>query len=161
MNQNKYTKTFTLTTSQQALLVWLASGMTIAKIAELSGKTFNNIQKRTQLLYKKFNAKNRQELISKALKLRLISSKEIKSLFKKRFIKLKKEEIKEPNTIISIQEWQYIKLKSRGANINELIEGCRLWSYYGLKGLEYDICKKFNCATIIEALCIAKKFGII
>ncbi len=71
--------------SQIELLKLLASGMTLREIAEKTGKKYNNIKKRTQLLYLKFNASSRKDLIRIAKKEGFISHKDITNKFRKRF----------------------------------------------------------------------------
>ena len=80
-------KELRITSSQLSLLQILASGATIQEAALLSGKKYDNIKKRTNNLYKKFKVTNRADLIRKAINAGLISTKDVKVRFKKRFIK--------------------------------------------------------------------------
>lgn len=100
----KKEKKYRLTKSQLELLKLLASGQTVNEIAGCLDKKYDNIKKRVQNLYKKFNVQNRCELIYRAIKVKLISTKDIKPQFRKRFIKSEPLEIPELEII----------LKSRG-----------------------------------------------
>lgn len=51
--------------SEIELLKFLATGKTIKECAVYLNKKYYNIQKRTQLLYKKFGVNDRKELIKK------------------------------------------------------------------------------------------------
>ena len=64
---------FVLRKSQIELLNQLAKGDTIKETAERMKLKYYNLQKQTQLLYKKFKVKNRTELIQKALNRNIIA----------------------------------------------------------------------------------------
>lgn len=148
--------------SQIELLKLLASGMTLREIAEKTGKKYNNIKKRTQLLYLKFNASSRKDLIRIAKKEGFISHKDITNKFRKRFVK----NIETLNTTslkieLTEREIKHLQLKSQGVKQKDLIEQLGLWSYYGLKQKEFHICTKLNCKNFLEAIFIAKSMEII
>ncbi len=97
------------------MLKLLASGMTLREIAEKTGKKYNNIKKRTQLLYLKFNASSRKDLIRIAKKEGFISHKDITNKFRKRFVK----NIETLNTTslkieLTEREIKHLQLKSQG-----------------------------------------------
>lgn len=156
------TPQFHIIKSQKELLKLLASGLTLREIAVLTNKKLNNIKKRVQLLYKKFEVNSRQKLISAAIKKGLISTYDVTKRFKKRFTRIKsdnKKIIQCPN--LSERELKLLKLRAQNIKQTILIEQLNLWSYYGLKQLEFHVCEKFETENILQAICIAKKLEII
>lgn len=151
-----------ITTSQKDLLILLATGLTLKEIAQKSEKKLNNIKKRVQLLYIKFDVNSRRELINQAIKNNFISCKDVSKKFRKRFGKSKPEEkYINKNINLSDKELKLLILKSQNIKQSEQIKLLGLWSYYGLKQLEYHVCEKFECEKLIEAVFIAKNFGIL
>lgn len=147
--------------SQIELLKLLACGYTLNEIANLTQKTYDNIKKRTQLLYKKFAVNSRQELIIKAKKEGFIVRDDISSRFKIRFNKTKFKAKNKPEFTLTDFETKLLKYKSQGFKCAEIIDKLGLWSYYGLKQKEFYLCAKMNCSNILEAVFYAKKLGII
>ena len=100
--------------SQEELLKLLASGLTLREIADRTGKKVNNIKKRVQLLYQKFDVQSRQELISVAIKKEFISHKDVAKKFRKRFLKAKFDKmkiIKKPD--LSERELKLLQLRAQ------------------------------------------------
>lgn len=151
----------TLIKSQLELLKLLAGGLTLKEIAEKTGKKLNNIKKRVQLLYEKLDVNNRHDLITIALKNNFISHKNVTNRFRKRFSKIKIQNKTIKNVELSEREIKLLKLKSQCLSQAELIEELGLWSYYGLKQLQFYVCKKMECKNILEAVFIAKRLEII
>ena len=67
--------------SQELLLYILASGITYKEAAQMLGVSYNTAKPRIKTLYAKFQVSNRNELILKALNLKLIDSRNIKPKF--------------------------------------------------------------------------------
>ena len=101
-----------VTAKQTELIKALATGATIKEIAENLKSNYNNIQKRTQLLYKKFEANNRLELITNAISNKIITIRDVKKRFRKRFNrKTEIEPIPKPKEPLTEQEINYLKFE--------------------------------------------------
>ncbi len=145
-------KELRITSSQLSLLQILASGATIQEAALLSGKKYDNIKKRTNNLYKKFKVTNRADLIRKAINAGLISTKDVKVRFKKRFIKreILPEILQEQG--LTEEELRYLYLVSQGKTQKEIIAIMGLCSVYMAQYLRKCICEKLNCKNITESV---------
>lgn len=154
-------KELTLTSSQLRLLQILASGATIQEAALHSGKKYDNIKKRTNNLYKKFKVTNRADLIRKAINAGFISTKDVKTRFKKRFIKreILPEILQEQG--LTEEELRYLSLVSEGKTQKEIIALMGLCSDYMGQYLKKCICGKLNCKNITEAVRVAFVLKII
>lgn len=140
--------------SQLVLIKELAKGDTLNNIAISLNIKYYNLQKRTQNLYKKFAVNNRKELIYKALKENVITTKDISKKFRKRFLK-NLDSINLPKSekyFLSSQEVIYLILKSQGFTEVEIRE------IMGLKGKYHSFCiansilMKLDVKNFVQAL---------
>ncbi len=76
-------RTNKLIKSQLKLLQLIASGITLKETALMLGVSYNTAKTRLKTLYAKLKVTNRAELISKALKIKLIDTKSVKPAFRK------------------------------------------------------------------------------
>lgn len=155
-----------LINSQLELLKMLASGKTLKEISTIMNKSYYNIQKRTQLLYKKFDVNNRKKLILRAISEKLITNKDITMLFRRRFgkYKFKKAGIEiNYNKIQSLNEIEYYYLifYSFGLPEVKIREKMNLYNTYTTLWIRNDICNKLNVENMIQALYVAKILNII
>ena len=152
-----------LNKTQIILLKILATGHSLKEIAQVLGVSYNTVKTRTKLLYKKFEVSNRADLIHKALDLKLLSRKDIKSKFYKKFI-LKKIDVKTQANLteaLTPQEITYLKHSAHGMTANEIIETMNLTGIYHAKYLKWSVCYKLNSNNITEAAYNAQVLGII
>ena len=149
--------------SQINLIKALAKGLTLKATAGLMRISHNNIQKRTQLLYKKFNVHSRAALIYKSLELKLIQRSEISNLFRHRFSYKKRVKVQEPElqSDLTEQEINYLQLASRGATKQEIIERLNLINMHFCNYLLCEICAKLNAKNITHAASNAIRLKII
>lgn len=155
-----------LINSQKELLKILAKGNTLKEIAISINCSTDNIKKRTKKLYKKFNVKQRKELIKKAIKLNFLSYKDVSHKFKKRFFKDKV--ISSPKTIISNDlepltenEITILKLAAKGFSKKEIKKELKYYNMHSCNIDVYLLCKKLKAANITNAVFIAIKLGLI
>ncbi|MCM1004139.1 MAG: LuxR C-terminal-related transcriptional regulator [Candidatus Gastranaerophilales bacterium] len=148
--------------SQKELLLLLAKGYTLQKIAEILNKNYYNIQKRTQNLYEKFKVNNRADLIRVSIDAKILSTPDVTLKFKKRFAKISnlKQEVKllEPLTERAIN---FLRLKLQGKSDTEIIKILNLYSTYPVWEIKRELYYKFNCDNLIQAILIAVKLEII
>lgn len=158
-NKNNKTK---IIKSQLELLKFLAAGYTLKEIAQKTNKKYYNIQKRTQNLYKKFWVDNRSDLICKSIEEGILSTRDVKQLFKKRFTKItiKEKEIKllEP---LSNRAMLFLKLKSVGKSDNEIIKLLNLYGTYPIWEIKRELYYKFDCDNMLQVINKAFKLEII
>ena len=149
--------------SQITLIKALAKGLTLKATAGMMKISYNNLQKRTQLLYKKFKVHSRRSLITKSLSLNLISSSEITKLFRRRFAYKQKVDPPAPelNATLTEQELNYLELASHGATKKEIIERLNLINMHFCNFLLSEICAKLNAKNITEAAANAIRLKII
>lgn len=152
-----------LTKKQRDLLLLLAQGLTLKEIALQAGKTYNNMKKRTQCLYKKFQVKNRYELIRKAIGEKLLTTKEVKPKFRKRFIPKEKPLVISPigSEYLTVREITYLKLAGAGKTDSEIIKLMGLYGTYPIWEIKRSIKGYLNCKNITQAIYIAKTLEII
>ncbi len=157
-------ESITIIGSQVELLKVLAKGYTLKVTAEKLNTSYNNIQKRTQLLYKKFNVNNRQNLISVALKFNIIPYSAVTNKFRERFCKKSRlyeyaePVLKEPLTEMEIE---YLKLSSQGKRKNEIIEELNLLNMNYCNYVLSQVCRKLNSKNITQAVSNAFRLNII
>lgn len=153
-------KTMTLMRSQLDLLRLLATGMSLREIAEIMGKTYNNIHKRTNLLYEKFWVNSRKELIEEALKQNFIKNKDVKNRFRERFVK-KSDTQMIVKAELTLKEVKFLLLKKEGALQKEIMKQLDLWSFYQYRQIRSRILDKLECKNLNQAVCILSKLEII
>ena len=149
--------------SQLELLKLLASGLTLKEIAIKLDKKYENIKKRTQKLYIKLKVTNRGSLIRSAIEYKLISTKDVKSRFRKRFVKnnINHNIITETTGKLTENEKIFLKLLSLGKTQNEIIQIFGFYSPYLITNLRQNVCKKLDCKNLTQAVYIAKKLEFI
>lgn len=156
---------YILRNSQKELLKQLAKGFTIKETAELMHLKYYNLQKRTQLLYKKFNVKNRTELIKKALELKLIAHSDITPKFRKRFLKnmpAKTEPLPtKPRYKLGNDEITLLKLSAAGATRKEIVQQMHLYNVNVANCIAGRACYNLKAKNITQAVVIAKALNLI
>lgn len=139
--------------TQEELLFLLATGKTLKQIAIETNKTYNNIKKRTQALYKKFEVTNRSDLIAKAIACRILINEDVQRRFKKRFIKPEKLKKSGSYSELTEREMQYLKLAAVGKTQKEIIQIMDLCSTYTAQYIRGCICTKLNSKNLAQAAC--------
>ncbi|MBP3923746.1 response regulator transcription factor [bacterium] len=156
---------FVLRKSQIELLNQLAKGDTIKETAERMNLKYYNLQKRTQLLYKKFNVKTRKELISKAIKYKIIKTSAITPKFRKRFLKNMPVEIEplptKPRFKLEDDEITLLKLSATGATRKEITKQMHLYNVYAANCIASRACYNLYASNITQAVAIAKVLNLI
>lgn len=156
---------YVLRKSQTDLLKQLAKGLTIKQTAELMNLKYYNLQKRTQLLYKKFNVKNRTELIKKALELKLIAYSDITPKCRKRFLKsMPAEEAPTPlppRYELSQEEITLLQLSANGATRKEIVEQMHLLNVNVANCIAGRACYNLRAINITHAVGIARTLKLI
>ena len=151
--------------SQVELLNQLAKGDTIKETAEQMNLKYYNLQKRTQLLYKKFNVKTRRELISKAIKHKIIKTSAITPKFRKRFLKNMPVKIEplptKPRYKLEYDEITLLKLSATGATRKEIAEQMHLYNVYVANCIAGRACYNLYASNITQAVAIAKALNLI
>ena len=155
-----------LINSQKELLKILAQGYTLNEIAKIFNCSHDNIKKRTKRLYKKFNAKNRKELIQKAIKLKFLGYKDISYKFRKRFLKKDiniSSKINVPDNIepLNESEMKIFNLAVKGYTKKEIVKELNLLNMHSCNVSFYIILRKLKAENITNAVCIAIKSGLI
>lgn len=147
-------KKFNIIKSQLLLLKILAQGHTLLKSAEILGIKYYNLQKRTQNLYKKFNVTNRLQLIQKAIELKIITTKEVSTRFRKRFLKISNNV--EYQTKIQYDltnlEINYLHLFANGLTEKEIRDVLKLKGKYHSLCIRKTIIWKLNVDNMMQAL---------
>ena len=147
--------------SQELLLYILASGITYKEAALMLGVSYNTAKTRIKTLYAKLQVSNRNELILKALNLKLIDSRNIKPKFRKRFLSHEADRqavLLEP---LTAEEIKFLKLASSGTNIKNIIELLSLSGIYHTRVLKASICYKLQAKNITQAVKFARVLEII
>lgn len=147
--------------SQELLLYILASGITYKEAAQMLGVSYNTAKIRIKTLYAKLQVSNRNELILKALNLKLIDSRNIKPKFRKRFLSHEADRqavLLEP---LTAEEIKFLKLASSGTNIKNIIELLSLSGIYHTRVLKASICYKLQAKNITQAVKFARVLEII
>ena len=160
-NNNNLQK-ISLLKSQQTLLKFLASGMTLEAIADKLGVKYNTVKSRTKCLYEKFEVKNRNELIGKAISFKLLTTKDVKNLFRKRF-KPQITSTQKPQSYYPLneKELQYLTLASKALPVREIIKEMKLTGRYHAQYFNKVICIKLGARNIFEAVLFALSFELI
>lgn len=159
---NNNFKKFTLLKTQIELLKILASGITLKETAQKLCVKYNTIKTRTKVLYKKFNVDNRKDLISKAIELKILSFKDVKIKFYKRFCCFKENYTNPtPKEILTIEEIQYLKLASQGLSAKDIIQRMSLTGKYHAQYINLSLCYKLDAKNITQAVVYAKILEII
>lgn len=146
---------------QEELIRLLAKGFTLKEIAKILNATYYSIQKRTQVLYKKFSVNKRAELIDVAVANNIISYADLTGRYRKRFvkpikIKISKVNLSEP---LTEQELQYMKLLADGKRKKDIMKEMKLLNINSCNHLQDSMCKKLNAKNKTQALffaCILK-----
>ena len=148
--------------SQQELIKLLACGYTLKEIANKTNKKYFNIQKRTQKLYEKFGVNNRGDLIRKAIEYKIITTKDIKPLFKKRFTRIKNS-IYEIKLLAPLSEraFNFLKLKSSGKSDSEIIQIMGLYGTYPIWEIKRELYSKLDSTNILQVIYKPVKLEII
>ena len=148
--------------SQMELILELMQGKTLNEIAETLNTTYNNIQKRTNNLYKKFNVKNRKDLSTALLQQNIITSTQITKNFRKRFkTKIDDTAISEEIEELTKQELQYLFLASRSKTKKDIMNIMNLRNMHECNYIQACICRKLNALNMINALFIAGKLNLV
>ncbi len=149
--------------SQLKLIKALAEGRTLKETADMLDISYYNLQKRTQLLYKKFKVHNRAALITKALKFKIIPSSDIKKHFRLRFtnkLDSNRTNLKLKSDLTEL-EINYLKLAASGAIKKEIIKQLNLINMHFCNFLLAEICSKLNARNITEATTKAIRLNVI
>ena len=112
-------------------------------------------------LLNQFQVSNRNELILKALNLKLIDSRNIKPKFRKRFLSHEADRqavLLEP---LTAEEIKFLKLASSGTNIKNIIELLSLSGIYHTRVLKASICYKLQAKNITQAVKFVRVLEII
>lgn len=149
-----------ITLKQKNILITLAKGETLAIAAKKLNITYNNMRKQTQNLYKKFDVHNRKELILKAVELKIISTKNISGLFKKRYQHQSSTNIV-PAEILNNREIEYLKLAAQGFTKEEIIKKLNILNMNFCNYIIGEICKKLNTKNITHSVYIAAYYKLI
>ncbi len=117
-------------------------------------------------LYRKFNAKNRKELIQKAIKLNFLGYKDISYKFRKRFLKKDiniSSKINVPDNIepLNESEMKIFNLAIKGYTKKEIVRELNLLNMHSCNVSFYIILRKLKAENITNAVCIAIKSGLI
>ena len=148
--------------SQMELILELMQGKTLNEIAETLNTTYNNIQKRTNNLYKKFNVKNRKDLSTALLQQNIITSTQIRKDFRKRFkTKIEDTPISEEIEELTKQELQYLFLASRAKTKKDIMSIMNLRNMHECNYIQASICRKLNAQNMINALFTAGKLNLV
>ncbi len=148
--------------SQMELILELMQGKTLNEIAETLNTTYNNIQKRTNNLYKKFNVKNRKDLSTALLQQNIITSTQITKNFRKRFkTKIEDTPISEEIEELTKQELQYLFLASRAKTKKDIMSIMNLRNMHECNYIQAGICRKLNAPNMINALFTAGKLNLV
>lgn len=149
-----------ITKKQEELIRLLAKGFTIKEIADILNLSYYNIQKRTQILHKKFNVHKRHQLIDAAIKNCIIRYADLTSRYRKRFVKFEftvpKVTITEP---LTEQELEYLKLLAKGETKKNILKEMKLLNMNFCNYIQNNICKKLNAKNRVQAVffaCILK-----
>lgn len=156
---------FVLRKSQVELLKQLAKGDTIKETAERMNLKYYNLQKRTQLLYKKFNVKNRTELIQKAINRNILAHCDLTPRFRKRFFNkstsLPQVEPSQLRYKLSEQEITFLKLSASGATRKEIVKQMNLLNLNFANYIAGQACYNLYAKNITEAVAIAARLNLI
>ena len=145
MNFDYFNTENKLIKSQLCLLKELAKGKTLKDTATDLRISYNNLQKRTQLLYKKFNVHTRKELIIK----------DVSKKFRKRFIKISNKidfTIQNLNYKLSPQEQAFLFLASKGKKEYQIRKILNLKGKYHSHCIKELILWKLNSKNMVEAI---------
>lgn len=147
--------------SQLNLIKLLAKGDTIKEIALKTNAEYWAIQKRTQLIYKKFGVKNRLALITKAIEQSLIKTEDVSQKFHERFVKMPEGVKPELIEKLARRELMFLFLWSLGCRKKKVMELLNLPNLYFCNYLITEICKKLNAKNITQAVIFAYKLKLI
>lgn len=166
--QRKYENIFTevkqikLINSQLELIKMLARGYTLQETADKMNLKYCNLQRRTQLLYKKFGVNSRKELINKALEQKIIKTSDISNKYRRRFLKSplvnSTPKLIEP---LSDNEKEYLQLIAAGYSKQEIIEELHVLNIHFCNYIQNCICYKLNAKNILQAVIFAYKLNIL
>lgn len=165
--QDSNKKPFKLVNSQKELIKALAKGYTLKETAHIMKLSYYNLQKRTQLLYKKFNVHNRNDLIKKAIEYKFISNKDVSNKFRETLLLRNKIHFNfdRENPKIRLDfydlELKYIKLYAQGKTTKEIIKELHLFGKYQARCIRDNICYKLSVRSLNKAIIILTKFNII
>lgn len=155
MNFNYFNTENKLIKSQLCLLKELAKGKTLRDTALNLHISYYNLQKRTQLLYKKFNVHTRKELIIKAIERKIISTKDVSIKFRKRFIKVSNKidfTAQNLNYKLSPQEQAFLFLAGKGKKEYQIRNILNLKGKYHSHCIKELILWKLNSKNMAEAI---------
>ena len=149
-----FNKKFHLIKSQIELIKALAKGETLKQTAKNMGLKYFNLQKRPQLLYKKFNVTNRNALITLALDKKIITTKELTNKYRKRFTFFLTGENKINCSLIKLtnEEKIFLKLYFEGNTINKIILKQPLHGKYHARCIKESICRKFELRRLNQII---------
>lgn len=161
--EEKYPK---LVSSQKELLYALVKGGTLKEIAENFGCTRDNIKKRTQKLYKKFEVNSRKSLVEKAIKFGFLKYSNVSFRFRKRFFYNKKIEFKKliiPTVSENLTEIEIaiLELAAEGFTKKKIADLLNFSNMHTCNYYYNEIYRKLQTNHITCALIIAIKLGII
>lgn len=161
---NAKEESITIIKSQVELLKALAKGYTLKVTAKNLDISYYNLQKRTQLLYKKFGVQNRQSLISAALKFNIIPYSDVTNRFRDRFVYNRRIfNVSTPvlNEVLTERELEYLKLASQGKSKKDIIEELGLLNMNFCNYVLSQVCYKLNAKNVTQAVSIACRLKII
>lgn len=147
--------------SQLLLLQVIASGITLKEAALMLGVSYNTAKTRLKTLYAKLEVTSRAELISKALKFKLIDTKCVKPAFRKRFLsRMSEQKTKQKPSLLeplTKEELKFLSLTAHGMKMKEIIETMPLSGIFHTRVLKVSICYKLQAKNITQAV----KFAVI
>lgn len=148
--------------SQIELIKMLARGYTLQETADKMNLKYCNLQKRTQLLYKKFGVNSRKELIEKALEQKIIKTSDISNKYRRRFLKYQdadaQPQLIEPLTDL---EKQYIRLIIAGESKQMIVKKLHVLNIHFCNHIQNCICYKLNAKNILQAAIFAYKLQLL
>ena len=162
---------FRVTNSQKELIKALAKGFKLRETSKIMNINYNNLQKRVQLIYKKFGVHSRQDLIYKAISQKIITTKDVTNRYRNKYIKIKQT----PKTDLLLKyikycsgeyklnklELNYLIAKLNGKSVREILEILPIYGKYHAKCIEYNIVHKLEVDSIFEAIIFLTNFEII
>lgn len=151
--------------SQIILIKALAKGQTLKETAEVLNLNYYNLQKRTQLLYRKFGVHSRAALIAKSVKYKIIYNSDVCNKFRKRFIKdfrvtVNSEKFHLDDNLTEL-EIKYVECAMRGMTKTEIISSLNLLNMNYCNYVISQICRKLNARNITQAAAYAIRLGIV
>ena len=158
----KEKKVIKLTSKQKELINILAKGNTLKETADILDTTYNNIQRQTQILYRKLGVHNRATLILKCLNLNIIKTKDITNTFRKRFSNTQSQQSNDQHVeTLNNLEQKYLQLIANGYSKKAIIKELNLTSIYACNCIQATICNKLSANNITHAIFLAIKSKII